>query len=399
MSYTLYELSSDDKKRLVNEMIDKKIGASGKEWSELCSEFNLECNPETLRKAGVGVMLYRDAMSEDHYDSGYVDRQKIRDLTRKLNDVYRSQSRSELLRETVAEAIKNMKPVVVPDDLEIPFSDPEYNQDQCLVVGIGDFHYGAKINVKGLYGETINEYDASVFENRMWELFRQLKQIIQREHIESVMVMMLGDLIDGMLRQSQLIRLEYGLVESVIRLSEFMVQWIAKLSEYVHVRVAASSGNHSEIRPLGTKTREMEDENLEQIIMWYLYERFQYSERVHVDPVCGRLNKVDVCGYSFVLLHGDGSESVEQIAQQTVNLYGETVDYFMCAHLHKETEMMSGYTRDGNSMIIRVPSVCGMSRYEQRKGYGGRPGATVMLMERGYGRRCVYPIDLGMDVC
>ena len=53
--------------------------------------------------------------------------------------------------------------------------------------------------------------------------------------------MMLGDLLDGMLRQSQLMRLEYGLVDSVMQLSEYMAQWIAALSQYAEVRVSASS--------------------------------------------------------------------------------------------------------------------------------------------------------------
>lgn len=399
MSYTLDELSREDKKRLVGDMVDKKCGASGKEWAALCEEYQLECNPETLRKAGVGVKLYRDAMEEDAQDGGYMERQKIRDLTRKLNELYRVQSRSELLRETVAEAARRMPPIAVQEHTAPMIANAESTRERCLVVGIGDFHYGAKINVKGLYGETLNEYNAEIFQYRMGYLLHELKQIIEKEQIESVHVMMLGDLLDGMLRQSQLMRLEYGLVDSVMQLSEYMAQWIAELSQYAEVRVSASSGNHSEIRPLGTKAREMEDENLERIVMWYLFDRFITSTRVHVNPECARLNKVNVCGYSFVLLHGDGSESIDRISQQTVNLYSEKVDYFMCAHLHKEQEFSTGYTCDGNSMIIRVPSICGMSRYEQRKGYGGRPGAIAMVMESGYGRRCVYPIDLGRDKC
>lgn len=399
MSYTLDELSREDKKRLVEEIADKKCGASGKEWAALCEEYQLECNPETLRKAGVGVKLYRDAIGEDDCDGGYIERQKIRDLTRKLNEEYRKQSRSELLRETVAEASRRMPPIVVHEHIPPKFANSELTPERCLVVGIGDFHYGAKINVKGLYGETLNAYNAEVFQYRMGLLLHELKQIIEKEQIESVHVMMLGDLLDGMLRQSQLMRLEYGLVDSVMQLSEYMAQWIAALSEYAIVRVSASSGNHSELRPLGTKAREMEDENLERIVMWYLFDRFITSTRVHVNPECERLNKVNVCGYSFVLLHGDGGEDIGKISQQTVNLYGEKVDYFMCAHLHKEQEFTTGYTCDGNSMIIRVPSICGMSRYEQRKGYGGRPGAIAMVMEMGYGRRCIYPIDLGRDRC
>lgn len=53
-----------------------------------------------------------------------------------------------------------------------------------------------------------------------------------------------------------------------------------------------------------------------------------------------------------------------------------------------------GMTDDGNSVIIRTPSICGVDKYAQSRGYGGKPGAIAMVIERGYGRRCVYPINL-----
>ncbi len=75
-------------------------------------------------------------------------------------------------------------------------------------------------------------------------------------------------------------------------------------------------------------------------------------------------------------------------------LYGEAIDYLICGHKHREQEYVSGYTDQGNSVVIRVPSVCGMDEYAQRLGYGGKPGALAMVLEAGYGRRCIYPISL-----
>lgn len=70
------------------------------------------------------------------------------------------------------------------------------------------------------------------------------------------------------------------------------------------------------------------------------------------------------------------------------------MDYFLCAHKHREQEAVTGFTDDGNAVVIRVPSICGMDGYAQKLGYGGRPGALAMVIERGYGRRCLYPIVL-----
>ena len=318
----------------------------------------------------------------------YIERQKMRDLTRQVNDIYRSESRSELLRETIAYAIENLPQIIIPNS---PIS---HSGEKTIVVGIGDLHYGAKIKVEGLMGETINEYNSDIFEKRMWKLLTEIESICEKEDIGFVSVFFVGDLIDGMLRQSQLMRLQYGMVESTIRLSEFLAQWLNMLSVHANVSVYAVSGNHSEVRPLGSKKGQFEDENLEKIVMWYLAERLRENDSISIQPEVKKMNLVKIRGYNFLLMHGDGEKKIEQIAREAINLYGEHIDFFVCGHKHREQEIPSGMTSDGNSVVIRVPSICGTDTFANSKGYGGRPGAIATVIEQNYGRRCVYPIQL-----
>lgn len=263
------------------------------------------------------------------------------------------------------------------------------------MVAIGDFHYGATWRVCGLYGEVINEYNPDVFEDRMGALLTQLIAILDREEIDHVDLLLCGDSLDGMLRASQLTKLRWGIVESCMRLSEYMAQWVASLAKYVHVSVYGVDGNHGEIRPLGSKHGEFENENMEKIILWYLHARLAPLENVEVDPVSDTTKTIEVQGYTVMLTHGTQAKTLESLAKQTILLYGKRVDIFICAHRHREQESVSGYTDDGNSLVMRIPSICGVDSYAQSLGYGGAPGALAMVMERGYGRRCVYPITLG----
>lgn len=317
----------------------KKNGSIDRDWAEICEDFGLDINAETLRKAGVGIKLADDAqLLNDPADGGissaskgYVERQKLRDLSRQVNTAYRGEARSQLLREEIAEAIKKLPKI----DVEyVPMLDPE--EDKSLVLTLGDFHYGAEIEVKGLRGEVINCYDHTVFERRMRDLLAQAVSIVRREGTRTVHVFLVGDLIDGMLRQSQLMRLEYGMVESTMRLSEYMAKWLSKLSEFADVRVYLCTGNHSEVRPLKSKNREFEDENLEKVILWYLEERLRDNGRVTFCEEARRMVMTEVEGYSFLLLHGDGEKSIDQIAKDAVNMYGEAIDFFICGHKHKE---------------------------------------------------------------
>ena len=399
MGRQLEELSKQEKQDLIRQIEAKKNGVSDKDWSELCNDYDLAVKPDTLRKAGVGVKLVGDAgmlgtdpvpVVEDP-SGGYVERQKIRDLTGKVNALYRSESRSQLLRETVATAISKLPPIKYWDNCLL---EEEAEGESELVLCLGDFHYGAKIECKGLMGETLNHYDSEVFHERMNKLLQEVNEISVFENTQKVNVLLVGDLLDGMLRQSQLMKLEYGLVESTMRLAEELSQWLAALAVNNRVEVWSCSGNHSEIRPLKAKHREFEDENLEKVVMWYVKERLRDNERIVVHDECSRMTLAKICGKSFLLLHGDGAKNITQLSQDAVNLYGQPIDFFICGHKHSEMEMPSGATADGHSVIVRVPSICGLDKFAQSLGYGGDAGATLMVMAPGYGRRCIYPIKL-----
>lgn len=396
MSKLLEELTAQEKKDLVGAVIDKKSGLSDRDWCEIVDDFDLGINAETLRKAGVGIKLAADAgmLGEANTANGYIERQKLRDLARQVNAAYRTQSRSELLREAVREAVKALPK---PQPQPFGYSDLKVtdNSEKSLVLAIGDFHYGADINIKGLQGEIINRYNHNVFEERMWDLLDETDRIVKREEPNVIFLFIVGDMLDGILRQSQLMRLEYGLIESTIRLAEFLAGWIARLQAETGrlVSVHMVSGNHSEVRPLKAKNREFEEENLERIIAWYLESRLD-TETIYVNAECGRTCYLDVEGYKFLLLHGDEEKSIPEYSRNAVNLYGVPINYFICAHKHREQEWPSGETQDGHGVIVRVPSICGPDRYAQTKGFGGTAGAVAMVIERGYGRRCVYPIKL-----
>ena len=397
MFRSLDELGMNDRAELIRTIADKKAGVNDQDWAEICEQYQLDISPDTLRKAGVGVQLVADAGMLREADNsnlvaisnGFIDRHKMRDLRKGVNDIFRSEARSELLREAVRDAIKELPPI----EIDRPYATGGI-RDRSLVVAMGDFHYGADICVTGLYGEKLNEYNSEVFELRMGKLLTEIAAILEKESIDTVHVLLVGDLLDGMLRQSQLTRLEYGIVESTMRLSEYIAKWLAELSAEAYVHVWAATGNHSEIRPLKSKSREFEDENLEKVIMWYLEARLADISGVEIHTKCDRLVMANIEGFDFLLLHGDGEKEIDDIAKETINCYQKKIDFFVCGHLHREEEFRNGTTANGESVVIRVPSLCGVDKYANSRRYNGKAGATAMIIERDYGRRCVYPIQL-----
>lgn len=388
------ELSFERKRYLVDEIVAKKRGELDLDWGELVQKYRLDCNPDTLRKAGVGVQLACDVyLNNGNENQNYIERQKLLDIRRDINKNLRELSRTELICESICKAIKSLPEVKIKRYSAHSF-DAE-NAKRELVVGVGDFHYGAKFCVRGLYEEEINRYDSCVFEERMNVLLTHIDDILKKENPNQITVMIVGDMIEGLIRQNQVQRLEYGVIESTINLSEFLSQWLVSLEEIsqIPIRVYGVRGNHGEIRPLGSKAGQFPEENMERIVMRYLWARFKNNEWILVSDDAPITQMVDVCGYQFLLTHGQNI-NIETMARDSVNLYNKPIDAFMVGHLHKNQTFQSGIMSGTNVYVDRVPSLCGIDPYAQSRGYNGKPGAIAMVIEKGYGRRCVYPIQL-----
>ena len=385
-------------REIAQEIIDKRKGRSNKQWIDIVNDYDLSCTSEGLRKLAFGVHFAFDAgmhfdnCQQSTIDKGFVERQKLYDMQRQMRKDMRELSRTELICEYIDKAIANLPKIELSD---IPTSRRK-NKTRDLVVGIGDFHYGAEFDVLGLYGEVINRYNSSVFEKRIADLAEEIIDISDKDRPDQITVMIAGDMLDGLLRASQLQRLEYGVIESAMRLSETLAVWLGELENAVGipVRVYAVRGNHGEIRPLGTKAGQFPEENMERVVMHYLFARFQGSKSVIIaQNDAPMVQIVNVCGYQFLLTHGQDT-NIQSTAKDCINLYQKPIDVFMVGHLHKGQTFSSGIMPESNIYVERVPSLCGMDPYAQSKGYGAHPGATLILMEEGYGRRCIYPIVL-----
>ena len=125
MSRLIEQLDVKEKQMLVQEMLDKKNGNYDKDWGEIVSDYDLECSPDTLRKAGVGVKLASDAgmnfdaEAAEAIDRNFVERQKMYDIQRGIRKDMREFSRTELICETIREAIKKLGGTM-PEDLPTP---------------------------------------------------------------------------------------------------------------------------------------------------------------------------------------------------------------------------------------------------------------------------------------
>ena len=160
------------------------------------------------------------------------ERMKLNTLRTITNRDLRETARIELYLEQLKEAIENIKPLYTPNKENYNFDAKE---DKVGLLGISDVHFGKIVEIKDLKGNIINRYNEDVFKNRMDKLFWEIRNIIIKEKLEKIVIYNLSDCIDGILRISQLKNLQYGIIDSVIKFSEFIAEWLNTLSNYIAI--------------------------------------------------------------------------------------------------------------------------------------------------------------------
>lgn len=361
------------------------------DWIEIRDMCEMDCSVDQLRKMAQGVrmacnvMSSQEALAETEIPERYM--RQARSIPH--GDLYRPLGRQSALYERVMAAIQPMPAVQAPEP-----DRADRIEKREMVVAIADCHYGAELHVTGLHGEVINHYDPEIFEQRMWRLRDEILRIADKEGTDVVHIAMLGDSLDGMLRASQLMQLRYGLVESCMRFADFMSVWLHELARYVRLNVYTVDGNHTEIRPLGTKRNAFPEENLEKVITWTLQARLKDCPQIHVADNEGKHKLIQVCGHHMLLTHGDGDKGLNEAAKSAMLLYQTPIHYMMTAHLHSARESSYGLAEHGNAVILRAPAICGTDSYAMSLRHAGWPGTIAAVFSPSAGLEQQYYIRL-----
>lgn len=316
---------------------------------------------------------------------------KVQIQTEKLeyNRWLREEARDELIGERICKAIKELPPLTVPNILPAHVAGRVHgNREGCLL--IADPHYGVDLKINGLFGETINEYSPEIFESRMWDLLTQIVDICEKEAFTSLRVYDLGDEVDGMLRVSQLFKLRYGVIESTVRYSRFITEWLNELSKHVYVKYQmVKDSNHCQLRMLNQPKNTFKDDNMSYIIAEKLMDRLGDNPNFEFiqNPTGYIFDKV--VGYNVFGLHGE-CKDMSQAIKDFSRTYKVDIDFLVGGHKHHQNSSNTGIQSD----VISAPSIIGVDDYSLSLNKTSDPGATLFVLEEGKGKVIEYNIKL-----
>lgn len=318
-----------------------------------------------------------------------LERKKLQTEKVEYNKNLREQARIELYLQKLEECISKLNPLELP---KIEIKKTENNK--VAIVNISDAHVGKEGKVLGLKGEILNEYNFQVFKQRMCKLFEEVLRVIEKENLENIILIAEGDMVDGILRNSQLQSLEYGIIDSVIEYSDFMTLWINKLSEYVYIDYHSAYGNHAGLRLLNAKSaKDFPNENVEKIIDKFLEIRLKDNSNVTIHNNQLPHAYFNVFGLNILATHGEEKNLVQTLKDFRI-MYNEEIHMILTGHLHSNSSQDVSVGSLGNCEVIRVPSICGIDDFSMTLHKTSRASSKILIIEEGIGKTIEYSIYL-----
>ena len=164
------------------------------------------------------------------------ERIKIQTLNLERNRLDRENARQELFYEQIGQYIQSR---------EIPKLEPKYsprNKRMKYLLGIADFHANA------YWRTATNEYSMQIVQDRLTLLLTEIISFIKEKQLDELNIILLGDLIDGCLRMSNLQTMDSTVSKSVADISDMLIGFLEVLIEKTHIHINLFDvvyGNHS----------------------------------------------------------------------------------------------------------------------------------------------------------
>ena len=329
--------------------------------------------------------------NEDEYfkklqkEKSEIEKLKIQVQTEKLelHRWKREDARDDLLIEKICNSISSLS------SLDIPLHIPATYNSRAYALCFGDEHYGVEYELKGLFGDILNVYNPEIFEERMWDLFDQTLEIIQRENINILNVFSLGDFGDGVLRVSQLMKLRYGVVDGTIKYADFISNWLNELTKYVRVVYQQTNGNHTELRMLGQPKGTFTEDNMGKVVSEFIKTRLKDNPNFeYVENPTGYIY-AELVGFPILGIHGE-VKNMSNAIKELSSVYGIQIKYLLAGHLHHNKSEEIGI----NQEVINIGSIIGMDNYSLSLRKTANASAKMLIFEQNKGKVCEYTFKL-----
>lgn len=295
----------------------------------------------------------------------------------------RQDSRFERFYKNVANAIEKIGKLEVPIKIN-PYKGKVTNKK--YVVGLADLHLGAAFSAIN------NKYNIEIAKKRIEDCANYVKDFVLEKEIDEITVLSLGDMIQGMLRTSDLKLNETEVVNAFVIAMRLLAGFLNSISAYCKVRfIQVCYSNHEQPRYLGTKANELAGEDMGKILFAYLQDVLANNNRVEI------LGDTDRDYYEFKIFdfecfaeHGHQVKSISEANKNLTNRHRKFYDYVFLAHSHSTKELITAEAAHHDVETLVLPSLIGSDPYADKLMVGSKAAMKIFGFHEKYGHTESY---------
>lgn len=355
--------------RATDAMVARQIGYD--EWANVVVGENLYSD-ETMRRIVNFFVKFLEKLSDEDVKAlkGEEILARIEEAKRELEEEkikvqteniqysqnMRAEARHKLFNEKIEQSISRLKP------FEVKNIKKTNSIGSSGLLCVYDLHAGSTYEIRGVFNEVVNKYDFEIMQNRLWYLLGQMKS--SSISYDDLTIVFGGDLVENILRMSSLTKLKEPVVDTVIRLGEFLSTWVSKVYETLEipVNVVVIGGNHDNARFLQSKPT-FEEENLAKIVCEFMKLRLSNIDNIKVDDYTDVAIKT-IRKTNIMFEHGEADAITTM--DYFSNLYNIPIDEGYFGHLHRQESKSAGIGDVGDRMVYRVGSVAGVDIFAKK---------------------------------
>lgn len=312
------------------------------------------------------------------------ERIKLQTLNLERNRIDREEARHELFYEQIGQYIKSREVKKY-----IPLYEPRNNNMKYLL-GIADIHANAK------WKTNTNEYSMEIVSKRLMSLMVETIKFIKEKGLNELNIILLGDLIDGCLRMSNLQTMDSTVAKSVADISDMLIGFLETLVEKTHIHINLFDvvySNHSMPRFLQNYDIR---EDLGYTINRYIRTGLRNNKNIDIYSPYDNDTCLDfkIWDFDIIGFHGhtekNQNEAIKNFTIERRKLY----DYSVCGHLHSNQK--TSISLDGLHDIenIQFPAFCGDDPYSNSIHKISKGSCMICGFDKTYGFIESYKIIL-----
>lgn len=399
-----YGLDCETYEKMLDDCTKKVSGVSDDDWADILARYNVSLHYDSLRKAqqtifgGAFVKQYFEeknasSVSEDAYLTKLQkEKEEIRKERIKLQTA--NIERSRIDRTTAKQEMYYEQVGAVCSALPWPDFKPLYDTFETNIeylVGLADLHYGAKFVSEN------NEYSPEIAKERLEYLASYLCNFIQEKKLSKINIVCLGDVLQGVLRLSDLKINDTSVVKATVEISRLIAMFLNEISAYVQIDYYhAPFANHTQLRPLGSKASEVADEDLEYVIGNYIKDLCSANDRinVHLAEEGKSYIELNILGFEMLCMHGHTIKNIESSLKDISMLRRSFADYLIMGHFHGGKELTSSEGCVHDTEVLVCPSFVGSDPYADSLMKGSKAAVKIYGFEELNGHTETYKVIL-----